>query len=119
MATSLITLLSTVHGRDRRKLRSIEKCDLQAAVKYGKKESGHPDPRTRLPRWKYTFGNVVYITDSSSRTEVTSYVLPLEIDEVPLSASDEALHVRLSSQLQRRPELSKSHTVLGECQQHG
>ena len=46
--TSAATLLSTVHGRDRRHLRS-----LQAAMKYGVKEKEWPDPRTGMPRWKY------------------------------------------------------------------
>jgi len=49
--TSLVTVLSSAHGRQRREERDITKLDLQAAVKYGTKE---PAPiqgqNTELPR---------------------------------------------------------------------
>lgn len=36
--TSLVDILSSAHGRQRRSERLISKRDLQAAVRYGKKE---------------------------------------------------------------------------------
>jgi len=45
----------------------------QAAVLHGKKEKGGLDPLTGQQRWKYTFGDIVYITDATSRIEVKSY----------------------------------------------
>eukprot|EP00457_Paulinella_chromatophora_P002415 gb/GEZN01002420.1/.p1 GENE.gb/GEZN01002420.1/~~gb/GEZN01002420.1/.p1 ORF type:complete len:691 (+),score=61.79 gb/GEZN01002420.1/:91-2073(+) len=111
-ATSAATLFSTTHGRDRRSLRKIEKRDLQAAVKYGKKERGYPHSVTGATRWKYTFANVVYITDETSRVEVTSYVLPLEMPSVPISEPETQLHEQLSELFRKKPSLCTSHTVL-------
>ena len=39
-STSLVTILSSAHGRQRRAEREIHKRDLQAAVKYGVNVSG-------------------------------------------------------------------------------
>jgi hypothetical protein len=61
-STSAITLLSSVHGRDRRALRQIGVRDLQAAVKYGTKSYGYPDRQTGEIRYKFTHANIVYIT---------------------------------------------------------
>ena len=71
--TSLVTVLSSAHGRQRREERDITKLDLQAAVKYGKKEPApHPQGQS-TDRLKYTFAGIVYITDSESRVEITSW----------------------------------------------
>ena len=75
-ATSAVTVLSSAHGRQRRMERDIGKRDLQAAVKYGKREPGYPCPRTGAPRWMYTFADIVYVTDASGREEITSWPAP-------------------------------------------
>ena len=77
--TEEITVLSTAHGRARRQLREISEIDLQAAVKYGVKARANRDPKTKLLRWMYTFGHVVYITDHTSKQEVTCYTQPITI----------------------------------------
>ena len=61
------TLLSGVHGRQRRQERHIEKIDLQRARRYGMKEEA------RYGREKYTYGGVVFIYDPQKNYEVTSY----------------------------------------------
>jgi hypothetical protein len=66
-STSLVTVLSSAHGRQRRAEREIHKRDLQAAVKYGVKESAGVCRIFGTPRWKYTFADVVFITDATSR----------------------------------------------------
>ena len=66
---SAATVLSSVHGRQRRMERKIGKAELQAAVKCGQKEPSFPDPKTGAPRWKYTFAGVTYITDETSRCD--------------------------------------------------
>lgn len=109
--TSAYTLLSCVHGRDRRQLRQIGKRDLKAAVKYGEKERGFPHPHTGAIRWKYTFKNVVYITDATSTVEITSYVKPIEIREAYVTSDDVKKHEQLSTKLRQRPDLLTSHTV--------
>jgi hypothetical protein len=81
--TKDITLLSGVHGRDRRAERKISKHDLQAAIKYGVKTRGKPSHQGFLT-WKYTFANIVYITDDTSKIEITSWLLPTDIEPIPL-----------------------------------
>eukprot|EP00808_Paulinella_micropora_P024252 g3778.t1 len=113
--TAEITLLSSVHGKDRRNLRSIDKHDLQAAVKYGTKELQYGRKGTRYEgqrRWKYVFANIVYITDEACKTEITSYALPLEIEPLILSSKDMLDHEKLSQGLRQSPQHCTSHTVL-------
>ena len=72
--TDLVTVLSSAHGRQRRSERLISKRDLQAAVKYGERAPSYTD-KGEL-RWMYTFRGIVYITDETSRHEITSWPLP-------------------------------------------
>ena len=74
--TSAAVVLSSTHGRERRKQRNISKRDLEAAVKYGKKEPAIFNARDGEQRWMYTFADIVYLTDSTSTREITSW--PLE-----------------------------------------
>jgi hypothetical protein len=67
-------LVSHTHGRERREERKIEKRELQAAVKHGKKEAANPG-RDGSKRFKYTHKGVVYITDETSKHEITSWRL--------------------------------------------
>jgi hypothetical protein len=110
--TKEITVLSTLHGKSRRYLRDIDKIDLQAAVKYGRKERGNPDRKTGLPRWKYTFGNIVYITDHTSREEVTSYKESVSIQPAPISQAMIDRHLEVKQILQDEPQLCSSHTYV-------
>ena len=65
----------------RREQRDIDRRDLQAAVRHGRREDASRFVRGRLrQRWKYTFANVVYITDATSTEEVTSWVEPVCVD---------------------------------------
>ena len=52
VATDAVTVLSSPHGQQRRKERDIEKRDLQAAVKHGRRVPAERD------RWKYTHAGV-------------------------------------------------------------
>ena len=72
--TSAVTLLSSDHGRQRRAERLIDKRDLKAAVKYGSRKVSR-NQRGEL-NWKYTFADIVYITDSTSTREITSWAKP-------------------------------------------
>ena len=80
--TDLVTVLSSAHGRQRRSERLISKRDLQAAVKYGERAPSYTD-KGEL-RWMYTFRGIVYITDETSRHEITSWPLPAFGFDVPL-----------------------------------
>ena len=70
--TELVTILSGKHGRERREQRSISKRQLQAAVKHGERTPAKPDKRG-AKRWKYTYKGIVFITDVTSKIEITSY----------------------------------------------
>ena len=83
--TSAVDILSSAHGRRRRRERLISKRDLQAAVKYGKKEEALRAKGSVL-RWKYTFAGIVYVTDATSTREITSWPEPGFGFDVPLKA---------------------------------
>jgi hypothetical protein len=67
-----VSLISHTHGRERRAERNVQRLELQAAVKHGLKERGNPGRDGSL-RWRYTHNGVVYITDETSRHEITSW----------------------------------------------
>ena len=116
------TLLSCVHGRDRRKERKIAKADLHLARELGRCEpAGRGDRVREQGRLKYVLptvgrGDLVFITDKTSKREITSYFsgqrsppvcvdveLPVRVDPVPVAPADEAAHARAANDLRARP----------------
>ena len=110
--TSEVPFFSSLHGRKRRLLRKIDRRDLQAAVKRGKKEPGLPHPVTGAKRWKYTHGNIVYITDETSTKEVTCYVEAIAIPRAGVTLEHVAQHNAVKERLEKDPSLCTSHTVI-------
>lgn len=111
--TSAVTVLSSDHGRMRRAQRLIDKRDLQAAVKYGTRVASY-NQRGRL-NWKYTFGDIVYITDETSRREVTSWAIPgAGIDIQKRSISDKMMkaHLEACKRIAHDVSIWTSHTVI-------
>jgi hypothetical protein len=114
LETSCVDFISSTHGEQRRRERNIDKKDLQAAIKYGTKErslckNGH---RAGEVRWKYTFAEVVYITDETSTIEVTSWTFPLPLEKAPL---DSRMKKQISEQRKRLAKEKApitSHTIL-------
>ncbi|GIL85914.1 hypothetical protein Vretimale_8980 [Volvox reticuliferus] len=82
LPTSSISILSHTHGRQRREERGIDKRQLQEAVKYGHKERANPG-RDGKTRWRYTHKGIVYITDETSRHEITSWKIADAQDVAP------------------------------------
>jgi hypothetical protein len=80
LLTSNVELISHAHGRQRRAERNIQRKELQAAIKHGEKEVANPG-RDGSKRWRYTHKGVVYITDETSRHEVTSWRIDGEDDD--------------------------------------
>ena len=74
LRTSDLCLVSHTHGRERREERGINKRELQEAVKYGRRERANPG-RSGDARWRYIHKGIVYITDETSRHEITSWRL--------------------------------------------
>ena len=110
--TSEFTVLSSLHGQARRQLREITRFDLQSAVKYGVKTLGAPCPKSGACRWKYTYGNVVYITDETSRKEITSYREPISIHQAPVTAEMVARHEQDARMLLEDPHLCVTHHII-------
>ena len=102
--TSLITILSSEHGRLRREQRDIDKRDLQKALKYGTRETAWGR------RWKIEYDGITFITDSSMRREVTAFPSPLP--NVPVDSSMITESIKARQLLHQKPELATSHTVL-------
>ena len=103
--TSLITLLSSAHGRMRREQRDIDKRDLQKALKYGSREFLHDNNR-----WKITYDGIIFIVDNNLRREVTCFPAPLAT--APVTLEQRERHVKAKDVMKRKPGLCNSHTVL-------
>ncbi|CAE8653365.1 unnamed protein product [Polarella glacialis] len=113
-STSLVTVLSSAHGRQRRLERNIGKRDLQAAIKYGTREPGHPCPRTGERRWRYTFADVVYVTDEEGRKEITSWPAPgcgIDVEKVLITPEMRANHKEALGSIAKKANWT-SHTVV-------
>ena len=102
--TSLITILSSEHGRLRREQRDIDKRDLQLALKYGSFE------RCWGQRWRVEYDGIVFITDSTMRREITAFPAPLP--EMNIDWNMTTAHEKAIDLLGKKPELSTSHTVI-------
>lgn len=102
--TSLITILSSTHGRIRREQRDIDKRDLQKALKYGTCKANWNG------RWKFEYDGITFITDPSKRREITAFPSPLPF--VPIDAVAKSEHGKVKELLKWKPELSTSHTVI-------
>ena len=97
MNTSLITILSSAHGRLRREQRDIDKRDLQRALKHGRRQKAWGQ------RWLVEYDGITFITDWSMRQEVTAYPSPLP--DAPVGISDIAQHEKAKELLNKKPDL--------------
>jgi hypothetical protein len=102
--TSLISILSSDHGRMRREQRDISKRDLQKALKYGIPE------RTWGYRWKIEYDGIIFIADNARRKEVTAYPAPLKLADVDQAAME--AHDLAKQLIELKPELCVTHSVL-------
>ena len=102
--TSLITILSSAHGRLRREQRDISKRDLQRALRHGTKESNWKG------RWKVEYDGITFITDATMRKEITAFPSPLPKMEIDYEM--ETGHSKAVRLLRAKPELATSHTVI-------
>ncbi|CBN76804.1 conserved unknown protein [Ectocarpus siliculosus] len=110
--TSEVLFFSSLHGERRRAERQIDRRDLQAAVRYGKKQLAKRDPETGAIRWKYTYADIIYITDETSTQEITSWVAPIGIPHAELTLKQIGEHEAAKQRLKNDPSLCTSHTVI-------
>ena len=108
--TEELTILSTTHGRARRQLRDITKHDLQTAVKYGTKTRANMVRGEQ--RWKFTFGNVVYITDATCTREITSYWQTVHIQPATITQKMREEHEEAVRILRDEPFLTTTHSII-------
>jgi hypothetical protein len=97
----------------RRAQRLIEKRDLQAALKYGVRELS-VNPRGHI-NWKYTFADVVFITDETCTREVTCWAVPgagLDVEKCKISEAMQSAHRIASSRIAVSSASWTSHTVI-------
>jgi Mg-chelatase subunit ChlD len=102
--TSLITILSSEHGRMRRAQRDISKRDLQEALKHGEVSNAWGG------RCRVEYNGIIFITDSTQRREITAF--PAPHDMAPYDYDEMVEREKLKSVMAEKPELFKSHTVL-------
>ena len=102
--TSLITILSSVHGRLRREQRDIDKRDLQRALKYGTcmMNRGHT--------WTVEYDGITFITNPTMTREITAFPSPLPEVDVDFKAME--ANEKMKILLEQKPDVSTSHTVI-------
>jgi Mg-chelatase subunit ChlD len=108
--TSLLTFVETQHGRLRRQQRGIDKKDLQAAIKYGKRFNYFPR-RNGDECSRYVYNDITYIVNEVTREEITSYAKALELETVPESAAMRESHERAVERIQNDLDSWTSNTV--------
>eukprot|EP00984_Skeletonema_dohrnii_P012994 scaffold5340_cov85-Skeletonema_dohrnii-CCMP3373.AAC.2 len=101
--TEELTVLSTVHGRQRRELRDITKHDLRTVMKYGTKSKGNFVNGDQ--RWKFEFGNTVYITDNTCKKEITCYKKAIDIQPAQITEQMWSNHHKAVRILKNDPQL--------------
>jgi hypothetical protein len=101
--TSLITILSSEHGRLRREQRDIDKRDLQKALKYGTRS------RAWGNAWKVEYDGIIFIIDTECHREITSYPSPLAF--APLDFDSRTSHEEAKRVIALKPELCATHTL--------
>ena len=112
LQTSAVELISSIHGNQRRVERSIEKRDLQSAVKNGKRELQRRRIKGEMViRYKFTFADYVYITDETCTKEITSWVLPLPLNLVRSSDNDQHQYKSAKIRIAQDPKIITSHSV--------
>ena len=112
LQTSAVELISSIHGNQRRVERSIEKRNLQSAVKNGKRELQRRRIKGEMViRYKFTFADYVYITDETCTKEITSWVLPLPLNLVQSSDNDQHQYKSAKIRIAQDPKIITSHSV--------
>jgi len=108
--SSQLSLLSSTHGRARRQLRDISKQTLRDCVRYGVKTRGRTVRGET--RWKFQFGNTVFITDATCTQEITSYKLAVSIEPATISQEMTDAHTEVSRTLRDNFSLCTTHSII-------
>jgi len=109
--SSSIPFVETQHGRERRKQRGIDKKDLFAAMKHGKKRPYWTAPNGD-PRAAYQYKDITYIVNETTGEEVTCYAKPICLEPVPVSRALERQHNRAQGKIWQNLDCWTTNTVL-------
>ena len=109
--TSAISVVATEHGRMRRSQRGIHKKDLQSARKHGVRQTSYCRPNGNRTA-KYTWKNIVYITDEVTNEEITSYAVPIQLDKVQITPKMQIEHDEAINRTLKDKSKWKSNTVI-------
>lgn len=113
METDIVTVLSSVHGRQRRLERDLTKRDLRLARNYGEKETVYNDRGHK--GYKFTFADIVYLTDETTDREITSWPVQacgIDVQKRVITKTMEAEHDKAKRMLARDKTKWTSHTVV-------
>lgn len=111
--TSQVDFFPSLHGQERRQQRNISKKDLQTVIKYGTRKRTHPCPRTGAFRWKYTHGDLVYITDEAGAQEVTSWATELPLNKkMTMQPEYFNAYYEAKRRITEDPSIITSHSVV-------
>jgi hypothetical protein len=102
--TSLISILSSAHGRLRREQRDIDKRNLQRALKYGTCKTNWGG------RWLVEYDGISFVTDPTKKHEITAFPSPLP--EVDVENKALLANIKMKRLLEQKPDFSTSHTVI-------
>ena len=108
--SSHISLLSSTHGRARRQLRDISKQTLRDCVKYGVKTRGRTVNGEM--RWRFEFGNTVFITDYTCTQEITSYKAAVSIEPATITEKMRDEHNEVARTLRNNFRLCTTHSII-------
>jgi hypothetical protein len=113
VGTTAVTVLSSAHGRLRRAQHLIEKRDLQAAKRNSTPVASYNQGGAL--NWKYTFADIVYITDCTQTREITSWAVSgagLNVPKRQITDEMELAHQAARQRNKARLDLWTSHTVI-------
>jgi hypothetical protein len=97
---------SSLHGRERRLLRQIEKTDIEECLAYGIREPSIKG------RWKYTYNEVILIMDPTNTTEITSFIMPLKMERAEYDNCYIEEHNEAKKAIIEDKSVCASHTII-------
>ena len=76
------------------------------------KDAQSRDPKTGEQRWLYYYDGVIYVTDSTSRLEVTSFKDPVQIERAVITHDMQRRHDEQVAALRNDPMICTTHTII-------
>ena len=91
VATSAVSLESTLHSRERRGQRQLTARELQAAVKHAAHTRMPGSGSQGRPTWKIVYGDLTVVTDETMKVAITAWRNGRQLAPESAPAEDQAL----------------------------